>query len=298
MAATNPEPGPSKSLTPLREAVNDTLSAVVWGMEGTGKTLHVLRYWPLPIVILNLDRPLTRAHLGYLDSDRIDQIHVRNLRESLKDIDHDDAIRIKAVIEADITANLDWLRGGTLLLDGGTMYRSVLKLSDPVIGPNLAKEGQPGYKKSNPREKERINAYLGQLVSYIQDQNINFVVTGHAAFSWKVGEAGLERTNSVYPKLDDILRERTNLNILLFKRCDCGRNIINQDGSCLAENPAGTPGEAHQGRQHRCRIVTNKFFTASEGTEWSSLTYSTLKALCFEPEKAKLLMEVNRGKRV
>ena len=67
------EPGPSKSLTPLREAVNDTLAAAIWGMEGTGKTLHVLRYWPLPIVILNLDRPLTRTHLDYLESDRIDR---------------------------------------------------------------------------------------------------------------------------------------------------------------------------------------------------------------------------------
>jgi len=35
MAATNPEPGPSKGLTPLREAVNDTLAATIWGMEAT-----------------------------------------------------------------------------------------------------------------------------------------------------------------------------------------------------------------------------------------------------------------------
>jgi len=293
MAATNPEPGPSKGLTPLREAVNDTLAATIWGMEGTGKTLHVLRYWPLPIVILNLDRPLTRAHLGYLESDRIDQIHVRNLRESLKDIDHDDAMRIKAVIEADITANLSWLKGGTLLLDGGTMYRSVLKLADPVIGKNID-EG----KRSNPKERERINAYLGQLVSYIQDQNINFVITGHAAFAWKLGEQGLEKTKNVYPKLDDILFERVNLSVLLYKRCECGRNIVSQDGSCSAENPAGTPGEAHQGRQHISRIVTNKFFSASEGTEWSGLTYSTISALCFDAAKAKVLMEVNPlGKR-
>jgi len=286
------EPGPSKGLTPLREAVNDTLAATIWGMEGTGKTLHVLRYWPLPIVILNLDRPLTRAHLGYLESDRIDQIHVRNLRESLKDIDHDDAMRIKAVIEADITANLSWLKGGTLLLDGGTMYRSVLKLADPVIGKNID-EG----KRSNPKERERINAYLGQLVSYIQDQNINFVITGHAAFAWKLGEQGLEKTKNVYPKLDDILFERVNLSVLLYKRCECGRNIVSQDGSCSAENPAGTPGVAHQGRQHISRIVTNKFFSASEGTEWGALTYSTISALCFDSFKAKLLMEANLGRR-
>ncbi len=284
---------PSSTLTPLREAVNDTISAVVWGMEGTGKTLLVLRYWPLPIVVLNLDRPLTRSHLGYLDSERIDQIHVRNLRESLKDIDHDDAMRIKSIIEADITANLDWLKGGTLLLDGGTMYRSVLKLADPVIGPKLDKQ-----ERSNPREKERVNAYLGQLVSYIQDRGINFAVTGHAAWSWKVGENGLERTNSVYPKLDDILRERTNLNILLFKRCECKRPIVSQDGSCTAEGPLASPGESHQGRQHIARIVTNKFYSASEGTEWNALTYSILKALCFDAATAKLLMEANPlGKR-
>ena len=293
------EPGPSKGLTPLREAVNDTLAATIWGMEGTGKTLHVLRYWPLPIVVLNLDRPLTRAHLGYLDPDRIDQIHVRNLRESLKDIDHNDAMRIKSVIEADITANLDWLKGGTLLLDGGTMYRSVLKLADPVIGPSMdARTADPNAKRVNPKERERINAYLGQLVSYIQDQNINFVITGHAAFAWKLGEQGLEKTKNVYPKLDDILFERVNLSVLLYKRCECGRNIVSQDGSCSAENPAGTPGVAHQGRQHISRIVTNKFFSASEGTEWSALTYSTISALCFDSIKAKLLMEANPlGKR-
>lgn len=287
-------PGPSSTLTPLREAVNDTISSVVWGLEGTGKTLLVLRYWPLPIVVLNLDRPLTRSHLGYLDDERKDQIHVRNLRETLKDIDHDDAMRIKAVIEADIMANLDWLKGGTLLLDGGTMYRSVLKLADPVIGKAIEDN-----KRSNPREKERINAYLGQLVSYIQDKGINFAVTGHAAWSWKMGENGLERTNSVYPKLDDILRERTTMNILLFKRCECKRTIVSQDGSCTAENPVGSPGESHQGRQHVARIVTNKFNTASEGTEWSNLTYSTISALCFDPLKAKLLMEANPlGKRL
>ena len=48
----------------LADIANDTWSGVIWGTEGTGKTLFVLQHWPAPIMVLNLDRPLTRAHLG------------------------------------------------------------------------------------------------------------------------------------------------------------------------------------------------------------------------------------------
>jgi len=283
------EPGPSKGLTPLREAVNDTMSAVVWGMEGTGKTLHILRDWPAPIVILNLDRPLTRAHLGFLEPERIDQIHVRNLRGGTQDITLADALRIKKEIEETINQNLKWLAGGTLLLDGGTTYRTVINLADPIVGPKLAK-GEKVYEL----EKGPMNLYLEGMVNFLQDQGINPVITAHAAHTWKSDGP----TTSVYPKVNSVFFAACNLSILLLKRCECGRNVISQDGACSVENAAGTPSEGHQGRQHIGRIVTNKFFTATEGSEWPDLTYARLRDLCFNPSKAKLLMEANPlGKR-
>ena len=140
-------PGPSKDLTPLAKAVSDVTATVLWGMEGTGKTIMVLRYWPLPILVLNLDRPLTTSHLGYLDDERIGQIYVKNLRETLTDVDHREALRIKTAVQSKIEENLEWLRGGTVLLDGGTLWRSVLKLADENIS-NKAAVG----KRMNPKD--------------------------------------------------------------------------------------------------------------------------------------------------
>lgn len=283
-------------LKPLRECTNDATATVLWGMEGTGKTLMALRYWPGPLIVLNFDRPLTKAHLGYLDDERIDQIQVLNVRETIKDIDHDEAKFIKDTTEQVITQNLGPLKGGTLLLDGGTLYRSVLRLADPKLSADAAAD-----KKSNPREKERVNAYIKQLASHVQDQGVNLVVTAHAAWEWRMvandtGGQSLQQTKNVYPQLDQPWFQSTNLSILLFKRCECGRNVVNQDGSCTAEGALAAPTVGHQGRQHIARIVTNKFNTASEGTEWADLDYSKIKMLCFDKLRGELMLEAKRGK--
>ena len=285
-------------LKPLREVINDATASAVWGMEGTGKTILVLRYWPLPIAVLNYDRPLTMAHLSVLDDERIDAIQVMNVREAIKDIDHDEAKFIKDITEKTINENLTPLKGGTLLLDGGTLYRAVLKMADPKLAADA-----DANKKSNPREKERVNAYIKQLVSHVQDMGVNFVITAHAAWEWKMvadsnGNSSLQQTKSVYPQLDQPWFQATNISLLLFKRCECGRNIVSQDGSCslAGEGPMSAPTAGHQGRQHIARIVGNKFNTQTEGTEWKNVTYEDLRRLSFDPIRAELMLEAKKGK--
>jgi hypothetical protein len=284
-------------LQPLRDVINDATATVLWGMEGTGKTIMVLKSWPLPLIILNFDRPLTMAHLSVLDDERIGQIQVLNVRETIKDLDNDEAKNIKKTTERVINENLAIIKGGTLLLDGGTLYRSVLRFADPKLAADAAAE-----KKSNPREKERVNAYIRGLVSNVQDQGVNLVVTAHAAWAWGMvasgeeGKATLQQTKNVYPQLDAPWFQATNLSLLLFKRCECGRNVVSQDGSCTAEGPLAAPTPGHQGRQHILRIVTNKFNTASEGTEWDKFDYDTLRKLCFDRERSALMLEAKRGK--
>lgn len=92
---------------------------------------------PLPQMVLNLDRPFTRAHLGLLPKERVTQIFIKNLREGVDAINSADAVMIKQEMENAIRDNLEWLKGGTLVIDGGTMLRDVLKLADPTIGAKI-----------------------------------------------------------------------------------------------------------------------------------------------------------------
>ena len=293
------KPGPSPDLIPIEQSIDDTLSAVVWGMTGTGKTLFVLRDWPLPLVVLNLDRSLTSAHLydpatgKPFTAERKAGIFTKNLREGVRNVEHLDALQIKDGIDEWLQKNLEWLRGGTLLLDGGTMYRDVLKMSDQTISKAIS-EG----KRWNPKEKAHVNAYLGALISHIADQGINLVITAHAAWSWEMkandsGGQSLLKTHNPYPKVDDIISERTTTSLLLFTRCGCGRNILNQDGTCVAEGTANTGN--HKGRKHLTRIVSNKYATQTEGLEFPNLNYRTLKTLCFDREGREALL-ANKSK--
>lgn len=282
---------------------------VIWGFEGTGKSLWPMKYMPGPVMVDNLDRPLTKAHLGGIQAEmgreRVEQIFYQNLRESVDALTGMEAVIIKQQIEEDLSKNLDWLKGGTFLLDGGTMYRDVLKLADPKLGPKI----ENGI-RFNPKDKAAVNAYLGALISWIQDRGINFVLTAHAAFSWKMvssknddGEVKqqLARTTNVYPKFDDIAFERSNCVLLMFKRCECGRNIVSQDGTCegAVNDPTNLREQAsgvHQGRKHMTRIVTNKFNTSCEGTIWEDLDYSTLSTLSFgTAKKVAQLIASNDG---
>ena len=275
----------------------DVLSVVILGFEGTGKSLFAIKGAPLPLLLANLDRPLTKVHLGAVKRDRAEQIFIANMREQMDELNVQEALQIKDQLEDLINQNLNWLKGGTFMLDGGTLWRDVLKLSDPTIGTAIA-----AGKKFNPKDKASINTYVAQFISYLQDKGINFVITSHAAFSWEMvttmndnGEAKkqLARTKTVYPKLDDIVMERANVVLLAFKRCICGKNITTQDGTCTAVADAMDANKEadHQGRRHMMRIVTNKFNTSTEGTVWEDLDWATMRILCFEPAKAKVLLE-------
>ena len=282
----------------LEDSVSSIYSAIGWGMEGTGKSLFFLKYFPLPIMVQNLDRPLTPAHLGALKRERYDRIAVTNLRPGQEDLSQAEATHITNMLERNIIKNLKALKGGTVMIDGGTLWRDSLALADPTMGPKLA-SGQ----RINPKDKAQVNAYMAAFMSYIQDQGINLALTCHAANSWEMvktlNEDGtsknqLMRTKQVYPKFHEVAFERANLSLLMFKRCECGRNITHQDGTCVAQNdptedrPKVTEG--HQGRKHMTRIVTNKFWTQCEGTEWEDLNGDTLKMLCFDAKKAAALL--------
>src|SRR3990167_429997 len=275
---------PTSDLTPLKLAVDATTTTVLWGTEGTGKTLKVLQEWPLPIVVCNLDRKLPPHLLALVGPERVEHIYVKDLREDLMALDHLTGLQVKASIEQVVTGNLDFLRGGTLFLDGGTMWRSILKFADAKIG-QLIEQG----KRFNPKEKEAINAYIGAFMHQVTSRGIHLAISAHAAWSWEMrtdpesGKSSLQRTHNLYPKLDDVAFEQANLSLLLFKRCECGRPIVNQDGTCTA-------GGQHKGRTHVVRIVTNKFDTRTEGTEWPSLTWKTLQTLCFDPEMTEALL--------
>lgn len=274
-------------------------SVVIFGFEGTGKTLTPLKGAPLPMILANLDRPLTQAHLGMVSRERAEKIYISNLRESMDELNIQESLMIKDQLEDLVNQNLAWLKGGTFFIDGGTLYRDVLKMADPRIGTAVS-EG----KKFNPKDKASVNAYIATFMSSIQDRGINFVITSHAAFSWEMqttiddqgnSKKQLVRTKTVYPKLEDIYMERANVVLLQFKRCICGKNIVTQDGTCtaVADSISTRPQDEadHQGRLHMTRIVTNKFNTQVEGTVWEDLDWATLDILSFNPKKAALLLE-------
>lgn len=276
---------------------------VGWGPEGTGKTTWFLRHMPLPVLVLNLDRPLTKGHMGWKGmKERLPGIFVANLREDFADLTIESAVQLKDNIEQLVTQNFEWLKGGTLIIDGGTALREILKMADPVIGAKVA-----SGRRFNPKDKANVNAYLASFIANIQDQGINLIFTGHSANSWEMktvrsddGETKnqLTRTNKLYPKLDDILFERATVSLLFFKRCECGRNIVNQDGTCSAQ-PEATSDKAgaldgHIGRKHMVRFVTNKLQTAVEGSEWEDLSKRQFDILTGpDSEKAKQLLAVS-----
>lgn len=270
-----------------------------WGPEGTGKTTWFLRYMPLPIMMLNLDRPVTKGHMGWKGmKERVGRIFVQNLREDFNDLDSASAVQLKDKIERAIKDNLEWLRGGTVMLDGATTLRDILKLADPTIGPKVE-----AGKRFNPKDKAQVNAYLAAFIAHIQDKGIHLVFTGHSANSWKMvstksddGEMknALTRTNNLYPKMDDIIFERSTVSMMFFKRCECGRNIIDQDGTCIAQPEATSDRagmlEGHIGRKHMVRFVTNKLNSGVEGSEWEDLDGPTFDILCSDPGQAKKLL--------
>lgn len=291
-----------KSLEELQN--DDDYNVLVgWGPEGGGKTLWFLRNMPLPLMMLNLDRPVNKGHMGWQGmKERLPGIFVLNLREKFEDLDVETALGIRTAIENAVTQNLAWLKGGTLLIDGGTTLRDVLKLADPVIGPKVEKG-----RRFNPKDKGNVNAYIAAFIANIQDKDINLCFTGHSANSWEMksilDDAGerknqLTRTNRLYPKLDDILFERCTASMLFFKRCECGRNVTTQDGTCSAtsESLSDKAGAmtGHIGRQHMVRFVTNKMQTAIEGSEWKDLDYKTFAILTgASTKKAVTLLEAN-----
>lgn len=272
-----------------------------WGPEGTGKTMWFLRFMPLPIMMLNLDRPVTKAHMGWPGmKERVGGIFVQNLRENFEEeLDSASAVELKDRIESYVKNNLAWLKGGTVMIDGATTLRDILKLADPKIGAAMT-----AGKRWNPKEKASVNSYLASFIGNIQDKGINLVFTGHSANSWKMvatrtdeGEMKntLTRTNNLYPKMDDIIFERATVSMLFFKRCECGRNIVDQDGTCAAQ-PEATSDKAgmltgHIGRKHMIRFVTHKLNTAVEGSEWEDLDGKTFDILASNPKAAKALMD-------
>lgn len=285
----------------LTDIPEDVFSLVDIGFEGTGKSLFVLKGAPLPILAANLDRPFTKAHLGVIPKARAEQIFYKNLRDSFTDPDEElsenEAGYLKDQLETMVSQNLGWLKGGTFLLDGGSIWSNVLKSADPTI----ATKTRAG-RKFNPKDKAAINSYIASFMSYIQDKGINLAITGHAAFSWEMqrsvkedgtSTSGLVRTKQVYPKLDDIISERANMSLLMFKRCQCGRNITSQDGTCDSiKDPTQADADGvHQGRRHMTRVITNKFLSFTEGTTWENFDWATMKLLAFDSVKAKQLIE-------
>lgn len=289
--------------TRLSDIPEDTFVVVAIGFEGTGKTLFPVKGAPLPMMMGILDRPLTTAALGVVSKARADQVYYKNLRDSMDPVISElEATLIRDQLETMIVQNLDWLKGGTFVLDGGSLWRDVLKSADPTIAAKTA-----ANKKFNPKDKAAINAYIANFLSYVQDKGINLVITGHTAYSWEMvavydentgqSRKQLQRTKQVYPKLDDIILERSTHVLLMFKRCQCGLNITSQDGTCDAIKDSMDPKAemGHQGRKHMTRFVTNKFCTATEGTVWENLTWAMMKQLSGDPKKAAQLIEANNG---
>lgn len=277
---------PSEDLVPLSEAVSDLTSGVVWGQQGTGKTELVLKSWPRPIMVVNLDRPMDMAKLKRIPQERHGDIYVKNMRENIQDLTTLDALQIKQGIEDLILRNIGFFKGGTVLLDGGSTWRSIIKLADSKLGDKIAK-GQ----RFNPKDKDQVNAYIATFLHHVVDTGINLVVTAHAAWSWVMtqdpesGKNSLQRTNNVYPKLDDQCFEQTQFSLLLFKRCVCGRPVTNQDGTCAGARTLEQLAD-HIGRTHVVRMVDNKYKTSLEGQEFEEFDYDMLYSLCFGKARA------------
>ena len=273
---------PTDDLIPFSDALSDVMSGVIWGTEGTGKTLFLLKGAPTPIILLNLDRPLTSAierAVGSEDSTRAEFIHVKNMRENLDDLDQLRSLQIKEGIESVIRRNKAYLRGGTLVIDGGSTFRDVIKLADSRIGARI-EAGQ----RFNPKDKAQVNAYLNTFVSNVVDAGINLFFTAHAAFKWEMrageeGKQSLMKTNRLYVKLDDVLLEQTSVSVLMMKRCVCSQGYINEDGYC-SRATAKNQGE-HTGRTFVARIVTNKFNPQVEGEEYEDFDFRLLRTLSF-----------------
>lgn len=274
---------PTDDLVPIQEATSDVMSGVVWGLDGTGKTLFLLNGAPLPIIVLNLDRPITSALIRAIDPDRLPHILIKNMRENLDDLDQLRSLQIKAGIESAIQRNRQFVRGGTVIIDGGSTFRDIIKLADSKIGSKI-EAGQ----RFNPKDKAQVNAYLNTFVNGVVDGGANLFFTAHAAHQWEMratdeGKNQLARTNRVYPKLDEVLSEQTALSILLMKKCACGQAITDQDGMCRAANVKNRAD--HVGRLFVARVVTNKYRPAVEGDEYEDFTFGALQTLCFGRKK-------------
>jgi hypothetical protein len=206
------------------------------------------------------------------------------MRESLEDLDQLRSLQIKEGIESAIRRNKGWLNGGTVIIDGGSTFRDIIKLADSKIGSKI-EAGQ----RFNPKDKAQVNAYLNTFVNGVVDSGINIFFTAHAAHQWEMRAAGedgrqqLTRTNRVYPKLDEILMEQTALSLLLMKKCACGQAITGQDGMCRAANVKNRAD--HVGRMFVARMVTNKYRPEVEGDEFEGFSFSRLQALCFGKKK-------------
>ena len=131
---SSPPLEPTDDLIPIEDATSDVLSGIVWGMDGTGKSLFLLNGAPLPIIVLNLDRPISSSLLRRVDEDRRAHIFVKNMRENLDDLDQLRSLQIKEGIERTIRKNRAFLRGGSLIIDGGSTFRDVIKIADAKIG--------------------------------------------------------------------------------------------------------------------------------------------------------------------
>ena len=96
--------------------------------DGTGKSLFLLNGAPLPVAVLNLDRPITSALIKEISPDRLPSIRIKNMRENLDDLDQLRSLQIKEGIESVIRRNKEFLRGGSIIIDGGSTFRDIIKL--------------------------------------------------------------------------------------------------------------------------------------------------------------------------
>lgn len=153
---------------------------LIFGDGGTGKTSFVTRYAPPPIAVINFDgrdqhavyealqlgREIHRCSIDFTPKHRMSPDQVKSL--ALESVDKVERNFERAVFSG---------KYRTILLDTGTEYSEILKLSFDGV-QEQTKEGAYG------KDKDYVNRRWWKLFNLARQGNAHLVVTARASEIW------------------------------------------------------------------------------------------------------------------
>lgn len=152
----------------------------VYGDPGTWKSGFAASF-PAPIIVINFDKPWDYIRSLYPDK----YISVMDIGV-IGDMDEFTAVtaynQVKQYIDTALT-----LDGGTLVIDGGTQFWTLLKM---VILAPIARERQARGKDLQPFDNAKANAEFTNMAGKLSRSKLNVVFTHWAGDVWDTDDSG------------------------------------------------------------------------------------------------------------